>query len=310
MEHLPPPFFKQGPSVFATLAIITLLVDARFNLLRHARQGIAVVLYPIQQMVRVPRAILLSGGQYFQDISVAQSELRQAKQQLLTQGQQAQLAQQLAQENTQLRRLLGIRENMATPSLSAQILYEAHDPFTRKLILDKGILEGVQAGQPVIDDQGVVGQITRTFVKTAEVTLLTDRDQAIPVQIIRNGLRSVAYGGQEPGLLDLRFMAGNADVQHAVFGDNGGLRDDVGPNHSGDQQNADQIQNPWRDAEPTIGPGCTRTVSECRPWHRVSSLGEGIVPAFGCDLKASITGRTSADKSFIRTVNEVYQFCP
>ena len=129
MEHLPPPFFKQGPSarlrmmVFATLAIITLLVDARFNLLRHARQGIAVVLYPIQQMVRVPRAILLSGGQYFQDISVAQSELRQAKQQLLTQGQQAQLAQQLAQENTQLRRLLGIRENMATPSLSAQILY-------------------------------------------------------------------------------------------------------------------------------------------------------------------------------------------
>ena len=219
MEHLPPPFFKQGPSarlrmmVFATLAVITLLVDARFNLLRHARQGIAVVLYPIQQMVRVPRAILLSGGQYFQDISIAQAELRQAKQQLLTQGQQAQLAQQLAQENAQLRRLLGIRENMATPSLSAQILYEAHDPFTRKLILDKGILDGVQAGQPVIDDQGIVGQITRTFVKTAEVTLLTDRDQAIPVQIVRNGLRSVAYGGQEPGLLDLRFMAGNADVQ-------------------------------------------------------------------------------------------------
>lgn len=219
MEHLPPPFFKQGPSarlrmlVFATLAIITLLVDARFNLLRHARQGIAVVLYPIQQMVRVPRAILLSGGQYFQDIGIAQAELRQAKQQLLTQGQQAQLAQQLAQENAQLRRLLGVRENTTTPSLSAQILYEAHDPFTRKLILDKGILDGVQAGQPVIDDQGVVGQITRTFVKTAEVTLLTDRDQAIPVQIVRNGLRSIAYGGQEPGLLDLRFMAGNADVQ-------------------------------------------------------------------------------------------------
>ncbi|HYM47913.1 MAG TPA: rod shape-determining protein MreC, partial [Burkholderiaceae bacterium] len=75
-----------------------------------------------------------------------------------------------------------------------------------------GTRDGVRAGSPVIDEAGVVGQVTRTFNETSEVTLLTDKDQSIPVQILRSGLRGVAFGGTEPGTLDLRFMAANADV--------------------------------------------------------------------------------------------------
>ncbi|HZA95377.1 MAG TPA: rod shape-determining protein MreC, partial [Burkholderiaceae bacterium] len=111
-----------------------------------------------------------------------------------------------------LRKLLGARERTDNLTVLADVLYESRDRFARKLVLNAGSNEGVRPGSPVIDDAGVVGQITRVFNDTSEVTLLTDKDQSIPVQILRNGLRGVAFGGAEPGTLDLRFMAANADV--------------------------------------------------------------------------------------------------
>ncbi len=92
------------------------------------------------------------------------------------------------------------------------VLYESRDRFSHKIVLHVGADHGVRTGNPVIDDVGVVGQVTRVFKTTAEVTLLTDKDQSIPIQIVRNGLRGVAFGGADPGTLDLRFMAANADV--------------------------------------------------------------------------------------------------
>ena len=111
-----------------------------------------------------------------------------------------------------MRKLLGARERLGNAAVLADVLYESRDRFARKLVINVGINDGVRAGSPVIDDGGVVGQITRAFNETSEVTLLTDKDQSIPVQILRNGLRGVAFGGAEPGTLDLRFMAPNADV--------------------------------------------------------------------------------------------------
>jgi rod shape-determining protein MreC len=120
---------------------------------------------------------------------------------------------QLAAENLRLRNLLGMQQKTAVKSIVGEILYDARDPFTRKVVLNRGSQQNVTLGQPVIDDLGVVGQITRIFPFTAEVTLLTDKDQAIPVQVLRNGLRSIAYGRGQSGALDLRFMAANADIQ-------------------------------------------------------------------------------------------------
>jgi rod shape-determining protein MreC len=91
------------------------------------------------------------------------------------------------------------------------VLYESRDAFSRKLVLDQGQQAGVRPGQPVIDDRGVVGQITRVFPLTSELTLLTDRDQSIAVQLLRNGLRGVVFGDGRG--LELRFMAVNVDIQ-------------------------------------------------------------------------------------------------
>jgi rod shape-determining protein MreC len=99
---------------------------------------------------------------------------------------------QLEQENRHLRSLLEARERQPVKSTVAEIMYTAKDPFSRKVILDKGAQAGIEAGQAVVDDAGVVGQITRVFPMQSELTLLTDKDQAIPVMVVRSGLQGGA----------------------------------------------------------------------------------------------------------------------
>ena len=219
MEYFPPPFFKQGPSArarlafFALLAFALLFVDARFRTLELIRKGVAVILYPLERAAMVPRDLAQSATEYFTSLSAAQRENEELKRLRVESAQELMQSRQLVSENTQLRRLLEARDRVVQPAVLGEILYEARDPFSRKLVIDKGTQHGVAAGLPAIDDVGVVGQVTRAFPLTSEVTLLTDKDQTIPVQVVRNGIRSVAYGGQEGGLLDLKFMAANADVQ-------------------------------------------------------------------------------------------------
>ncbi|MBI4996885.1 MAG: rod shape-determining protein MreC, partial [Rhodocyclales bacterium] len=105
-----------------------------------------------------------------------------------------------------------MRERQPAEGRVAEILYAARDPFSRRIIVDKGSSAGVEPGQPVIDELGVLGQVTRTYLFTSEVTLLTDKDQAIPVQAQRSGLRAV-LAGAGIGTMELRFLAANADVQ-------------------------------------------------------------------------------------------------
>jgi rod shape-determining protein MreC len=128
-------------------------------------------------------------------------------------AQALQQGQFLAAENAQLRRLLAASERLPVKSVLSEMLYDTRDPFTRKIVLNRGSQHGVALGQPVIDDTGVVGQVTRLYPFTTEVTLLTDRDQAISVQVLRSGVRSVAYGRGQSGVLELRFIAANADVR-------------------------------------------------------------------------------------------------
>jgi len=164
----------------------------------------------------MPRDALASMGSYFSSLSALQKEVRDLKSQQVAAAQTMQAAQLQMAENAQLRKLMGAREHVPVKSLMGEILYDARDPSTRKVVLDRGLREGVALGLPVIDNAGVVGQVTRVFPFTSEVTLLTDKEQQIPVQVLRNGLRSVAYGRGQSGQLDLRFMAPNADI---VVGD-------------------------------------------------------------------------------------------
>ncbi|MES2535351.1 MAG: rod shape-determining protein MreC [Pseudomonadota bacterium] len=219
MEYSPPPLFKQGASArvkvvfFALIAIVLLVVDARMRALPPIRQVVGNMLYPLQAVALMPRDAIFAVGDYFLTLSTLQKENKLLKRERVENAQQMQQAQQLLAENTQLRKLLGAAERLPIKSVLSEILYDTRDSFTRKIVMDRGARHGVALGQPVIDDIGVVGQVTRVFALTSEVTLLTDRDQAISVQVLRSGVRSVAYGGGQSGVLDLRFMAANADIQ-------------------------------------------------------------------------------------------------
>jgi rod shape-determining protein MreC len=222
MEYSPPPLFKQGAparvkvTVFACISVLLLFLDARLHVLDLVRQGAGTVLYPLQMLALVPRDASVNMGSYFSTLSALQKEVQQLKSAQVASAQLMQQAQLQMAENAQLRKLMGAREHLPVKSMMAEILYDARDPATRKVVLDRGTSQGVALGLPVIDNAGVVGQVTRVFPFTSEVTLLTDREQAIPVQVLRNGLRSVAYGRGQSGVLDLRFMAPNADI---VVGD-------------------------------------------------------------------------------------------
>ena len=214
----PPPLFNQGVSArarvafFSFLAIALIIIDSRVRMLETVRVGLGVVLYPVQQVLLVPSRLADTVSGYFTSVTSLTRENDELKRKQFETAQSLQQARELLVENERLRKLLGARERLGNATVLADVLYESRDRFARKLVLNVGTNEGVRAGSPVIDDAGVVGQITRVFNDTSEVTLLTDKDQSIPVQILRNGLRGVAFGGAEPGTLDLRFMAANADV--------------------------------------------------------------------------------------------------
>jgi rod shape-determining protein MreC len=161
----------------------------------------------------LPRDAAYAISDYFSSLSSLEKEIKDMKRQQVANALTLQQAQQLNAENARLRQLFEARERMPVKSVLSEILYDARDAFTRKVVLDRGTQHGVTLGQPVIDEIGVVGQVTRVFPFSSEVTLLTDKDQAIPVQVVRNGLRTVAYGRGQSGQLDVRFVAANADIQ-------------------------------------------------------------------------------------------------
>jgi rod shape-determining protein MreC len=112
-----------------------------------------------------------------------------------------------------LRRLLTTRENYTHHATTVEVMSAGRDPFSRKIIADKGSSVGIQAGQAAIDDKGLVGQVTRVQLLSSEITLITDKGQAVPVEVVRNGLRAIAFGHGQSNALELAFMPVNMDIQ-------------------------------------------------------------------------------------------------
>jgi rod shape-determining protein MreC len=220
LDRTPPPFFKQGPSalsklmVFSAVALFLMVADIRFKVAEPLRAALATALYPAQWLVRQPVQAAGQAGNYFTSLHTAQQTEGDARKRLATQANRALQVEQLALENQRLRELLTMRERISTPATGAQVLYDAADPYSRKVVIDRGQTHGIAAGSPVIDESGVLGQVTRVYPLVSEVTLLIDRDQAIPVLNSRTGVRNVAYGqpGAEGDGLELRFTLANADI--------------------------------------------------------------------------------------------------
>ncbi|MFZ2265972.1 MAG: rod shape-determining protein MreC [Azonexus sp.] len=218
IDHAPPPFFKRGPAPLALLtfyiaiSLALFIVDLRFRSLNLLRQSIALLVDPVQRVAQTPGSLVDYAAGYLQGMQALQQESRELKHAQLNTAPNLQRLIQLEAENERLRKLLAVKEREKAGGQVAQILYTARDPFSRKVIVDKGQQSGIVAGQPAIDEAGVVGQVTRVFPFSAEITLITDKDQAVPVQIVRSGQRSVVFGLGN-GQLELRYMPANADVQ-------------------------------------------------------------------------------------------------
>ncbi len=219
LERTPPPFFHQGSSAatrlmfFAALALFLMVADARFTVVAPLRQAMANVLQPLQSLFALPVQWLRDGAGYLEGLAAAQLGERKAREALTGQAQLAQRSVQLERDNASLRALLDLRPAIATRSLAAEVLYEAADLFSRKWIIGRGSNHGVVLGSPVLNPAGVLGQVTRVYGQISEVTLLTDKEAAVPVLNVRTGQRAAAFGGAGGGLMELRFTSANADVR-------------------------------------------------------------------------------------------------
>jgi len=197
---------------FVVLALFLMVLDARFHYAEPLRAGLALFAYPIQRLALAPVQLASGVVDFFSSQVRLQRENEALREKQLHLARDLLTFEALAAENVHLRRLIDARERMPRKSTLAEILYEGRDPFSRKVIIDKGSTDDVEPGLPVVDDVGVVGQVTRAYPLLSEVTLITDKNHAIPVQIVRNGLRAVAYGAGDGTTLELRFMATNADI--------------------------------------------------------------------------------------------------
>lgn len=220
MEYSPPPFFKTGPTplarllIFSALSLAFLVADVRFNYLVTLRQVASVIVYPFQRIAAAPAGIVTRIGEFFVTHSSLRADNARLTEENFSNSAAISQLKGLQAENARLRELLGARQRFDFQVTSAQVLYAVRDPFSRKVIVDKGSQHEVQAGQAVVDDRGVVGQVTRIYPWLAEVTLITDKGHFVPVQNLRNGLRAVLAGTGNEGALELRFIPLNADFQN------------------------------------------------------------------------------------------------
>lgn len=198
--------------VLACICLAMLVADLRFRYLEVVRQALSVVTYPLQMAAAAPIDFARNATVYFATLVEVQKDNAELRHTQLDAAQRLLRFEQLERENAELRSLMEMSQRVAVKGVAADVLYDAPDPFSRKVILDRGTQHGIEAGLAVVNAQGMIGQVTRVYPVQAEVTLLTDKEQAIPVQVARNGLRGVLFGTGQ-GRLELRYTVAGADVQ-------------------------------------------------------------------------------------------------
>ena len=221
LDRSPPPFFRVGFApltkliFFSTLSVLLMFGDKQLQFTKPIRAGLSTLIMPVQWLVLQPGQVASSVGDYFQNLEQAQKDLQALQLKQLQQSARAQQVEQLLIENQNLRQLLDLKNTVATPSQVAEILFDVPDPYNQRIVIDKGQTKEVVMGSPVIDAGGVIGQVTRVYPLTAEVTLLTDRDQSIPVMNSRTGARNISSGNILSGtpLIELKFIPASADVK-------------------------------------------------------------------------------------------------
>lgn len=214
-----PSFFIRGPSplarltFFAAVSLVLMGVDARLHYLVEVRQGFVAIMHPLEVLATSPLRLYRQIGEHFSNQDALLREAKQLREQNMRFSTELQRLPAVQVENEHLRQLLEARQSLDQPARMAEIVHAGRDPFVQKIIINLGSQQNVAAGQAVVDGLGVIGQVTRAYPFSSEVTLITDRELAVPVQVERNGLRAIAFGHGRDNLLDVPYLPVNVDIK-------------------------------------------------------------------------------------------------
>lgn len=213
-----PAFFVRGASVFSRMAffcalsIILMAIDAKLNYLSQIRQAFIGLLYPIERAANIPSEFFRDSQKYFSVHNDLVQENYNLKQQAFENAVKLQRLNTLAVENAHLRSLLAGDVPIHPRAILGDISHTGRDPFRNVVIVNRGTQHNIKAGQAVVDSEGVVGQVTRVYPFSSEVTLITDKNLSIPIQVERNQLRAIAFG-QSGNTLDIPYLPTNVDIK-------------------------------------------------------------------------------------------------
>ena len=218
-EQVIKPLFAKGPSlgirllVFAVLSAVLMVVDARFETLKPLRSQMGLVLTPFYWLADVPVRVWDGATQQISSRSELMAENEKLKAEALLLQRRLQKLAALTEQNVRLRELLNSAALVDEEVLVGELIGVDPNPYTHRILIDKGEKDGVFLGQPVLDARGLMGQVVEVMPYTARVLLLTDTNHSIPVQDNRNGLRAIAVGTGNPERLELRHVADTADIK-------------------------------------------------------------------------------------------------
>jgi rod shape-determining protein MreC len=213
-----PAFFVRGPSPFSrmvffcALSVSIMAIDARLNYLSHVRQAFIAALHPLEVLANAPSEWYRDINKYFSVHNQLVQENYALKQQAFEHQVMLQRLSTIQAENVHLRSLLNGDIPIQPKAILGEISHMGRDPFTHTVVVNRGSQHNIKAGQAVVDSNGVIGQVTRVYPFTSEVTLITDKELSIPIQIERNQLRAIAFG-EGNNTLDIPYLPANVDIK-------------------------------------------------------------------------------------------------
>ncbi|CAM8620703.1 MreC Cell shape-determining protein [Burkholderiales bacterium] len=215
----PQPFFHQGVSgrirlfiaIFSALGLMQL--DHQARLTEPLRQGLSVLLYPLEQAAILPRDLAVWGWETLQGIEALRDRVAVLEQSQAERAASALLWAQLQAENQNLRTLLSLKQANPAQGVVAQFVSARRDPLAQQVVLNQGGDAGIQIGSPVMSASGVIGQVSRVYPLSSEVRLLSDDQLRVPVVLPRTGIRALTQGlGSQDGF-EVQYVNLAAEIQ-------------------------------------------------------------------------------------------------
>lgn len=198
---------------FVVICIALMIVDHRFHHLEVVRANISLALTPLRYLVSLPA----TGGNWLNDWYTSHTELLNENEKLRAEGRilnaRLQKLEILSEENARLRSLLGSARKLSDDVIVAELMSVDQSPYRQLIEINRGSSDGVEIGHAVIDDFGIMGQVIHVNAQSATTILISDPEHAIPVQLVRSGTRSVAFGRGSTSQLELRYLPATADIK-------------------------------------------------------------------------------------------------